>query len=188
MTKRVNVRNLGFKGRKVINVSKGGAKIKDVILNVREFHDQDSSAKNDDIEKIIFSIGTNDILNSRHGVSHLKRYLHELADSTKFLFPHATIVFQSCLPMRGFGSIAHNVLAFNNLLIDLTKVYANCVYLDCFKDFLTNDRNFCNDKLYYDYIHLNKHGIHVLTTWLKFVVNETSFDRIIDNLFGVKLH
>ena len=86
MTKRVNVRNLGFKGRKVINVSKGGAKIKDVILNVKEFHDQDSSAKNDDIEKIIFSIGSNDILNNRHGVSHLNAISTNLQILLNFFF------------------------------------------------------------------------------------------------------
>ena len=189
MTKRVNVKNLGFKGRSVINVSKGGAIIKDVLDNVMQFYDNDSAARKDDIEKVIFSIGTNDILNSRQGVNHLKRYLIELVETTKSLFPHAVIIFQSCLPIRSFGhEVAHNVLAFNFLLKDLTKVYANCVYMDCFKDFLTPDFRFCNDKLYHDWIHLNKYGIHVLSTWLKLVVNENSYDRIIDNLFGLKLN
>ena len=79
---------------------------------------------------------------------------------------------------------AGNVIEFNSILKDLC-VQNNCVYLVCFKDFLTYDRTFCNVDLYHDWLHLNNKGVGVLSTWLKHVVNENSFDRVIDNLFGL---
>ena len=83
-----------------------------------------------------------------------------------------------------YAYTASNVLNFNRIVKDVCA-QKNCVYLDCFKDFLTYDRNFCNSVLYHDWLHLNNRGVGVLSTWLKFVINENSFDRVIDNLLGL---
>ena len=100
MTKYVREKHLGSRGRKVINISQSGAKIKDIFHNVREFYSTHQAARSDDVEKIIFSFGTNDIKYSKFGVRHLKKLIDELVYMTKGLFPAAIILFQSCLPIR----------------------------------------------------------------------------------------
>ena len=185
MTKYVRTKQLGFRGRKVVNMSQSGAKIKDMKNIIRTFYEFDEAAMSNDIEKVIFSLGTNDVKYSKVGVRHLKGYLSELISFTKSLFPAAIVIFQCCLPIRCmYPYIARNVIEFNLILKDLCFLN-NCVYLDCFKDFLTFDRRFCNADLYHDWLHLNNKGVGVLSTWLKYVVNENSFDRVIDNLLGL---
>ena len=59
------------------------------------------------------------------------------------------------------------------------------VIIICFRDFLNFDLKFCNKELYHDWLHLNNRGVGVLSNWLKYVVNENSFDRIVNNLVGL---
>ena len=185
MTKFIRTNKLGFRGRKVINVSQSGAKIRDITENIQNFHKTHAAAEADDIEKIILSVGTNDIKHSRYGVRFLRKYLTDLIDTTKQLFPAAIIIIQCCLPIKCLYSyIAKNVLDFNNLLKDLC-LKNNCVFLDCFSDFLTRDFRSCNELLYHDWLHLNMRGVGLLSTWLKFVVNEHSFDRVVNNPLGI---
>ena len=54
MTKYVREKQLGFRGRKVINISHSGAKIKDIFLNGREFYSTHQGALNDDVRKNLF--------------------------------------------------------------------------------------------------------------------------------------
>ena len=169
----------------MINISQSGAKIKDIAANVREFYENDIAAKNNDVEKIIFSLGTNDIKFSRSGVNHLKKYITELINTTKNLFSHAIVMFQCCLPIKSiYPYVAANVVNFNSMLKDLCVDY-NCVYVDCFRDFLSQDRSQVHQDLYYDWLHLNSKGVGVLSIWLKVLVNQNSFDRVVDNLLGV---
>ena len=185
ITKYVRANQLGFRGRKVVNMSQSGAKIKDIKENVRTFYEINEAAKNDDIEKVIFSFGTNDIKFSKFGVRHLRGYISDLIDSTKSLFPAAIVLIQCCLPIRCMYSyIARNVIDFNLMLKEMCFSH-NCIYIDCFRNFLTKDLNFCNEGLYHDWLHLNNRGLGVLSTWLKFVVNENSFGRVVDNLLGL---
>ena len=134
---------------------------------------------------MIFSIGTNDVKYSKFGVQHLRKYMSDLIDYTKSLFPAAIVILQSCLPIRCiYPYIAKNVLDFNLILKELC-FSNNCVYIDCFKDFLTFDFSFCNRELYHDWLHLNNRGVGILSTWLRYVVNENSFSRVVDNLVGL---
>ena len=105
---------------------------------------------------------------------------------TKQLFPHATVLFQACLPIRCmYTYIAKNVVDFNRLLKELC-FKNNCIFIDCFKDFLTWDLRYANKDLYYDWLHLNNHGLGVLVSWIKHVVNRNYFDyRIVDKLNGL---
>ncbi len=185
MTKFIRPNKLGFRGRKVINVSHSGNKIRDIVENVREFYETNEAARANDIEKVIFSLGTNDIKHSKFGVKHLKRYLIDLINMTKDLFPAAIVLFQCCLPIKCvYPYTARNVLDFNALLKELC-LENNCVYIDCFDDFLTRDHIYRNNELYHDWLHLNNRGVGVLSTWLKFVINENSFDRIVSNMLGI---
>ena len=168
------------------NISESGAKIKDISNNVRRFYEDDLAAKNNDIEKVIFNLGTNDIKHARSGVLHLKKYLSDLINMTKELFPAAIILFQSCLPIKCvYSYIPRNVLDFNVMLRDLCLDY-NCVFVDCFRVFLSYSGVEVNNDLYHDWLHLNNRGVGVLSTWLKYLVNENSFDRVVDNLLGIK--
>ena len=186
ITKYVHTKNMGFRGRKLINVSESGAKIKDISNNVRKFYEDDLAAMNNDVEKVIFNLGTNDIKHARSGVFHLKKYLSDLINMTKELFPAAVILFQSCLPIKCvYSYIGRNVCDFNAMLRDLCLDH-NCVFVDCFRVFLSRSGSEVNANLYHDWLHLNNRGVGVLSTWLKFIVNENSFDRVVDNLLGIK--
>ena len=177
ITKNIDARKLGLKGRRVINISQSGAKIKHIKENVEYFHKINKSAY--DVEKIIFSLGTNDVKYSRRGVKHLKRYLIDLINRTKMLFPGAIIMFQCCLPIRNiYWYTAPNVLNFNNLLCSLCQDF-NCVYIDCFRDFLDEDGLDYNRYLFYDWLHLNDDGLGVLGSWLKAIINVNSYNYII---------
>ena len=180
ITKWIRAKNLGLKGRKVINVSNSGAKIRDLTNSLRDFYESNEEARADNIEKIIISIGTNDVKFGQHGVGHLKKYLLDLAHTAKELFPHAIVIFQSCLPIQiKYKYTVSNVLEFNSMLKNLCFEF-NFVYLDCFVEFLASDYNDFNKSLYSDWLHLNGKGLAILATWLKFVVNQNSFDRIIN--------
>ena len=105
---------------------------------------------------------------------------------TKELFPAAIILFQSCIPIKCvYSYIARNVLDFNAMLRDLCLDY-NCVFVDCFRVFLGHNGSEVNTDLYHDWLHLNNRGVGVLSTWLKFLVNQNSFDRVVDHLLGIK--
>ena len=81
--------------------------------------------------------------------------------------------------------IVKNVLDFNNLLKDLCLMN-NCVFLDCFSDFLTRDFRSCHSELYHDWLYLNiMKVVGLLSTWLNIVVNEHSFDMVVNNLLGI---
>ena len=180
ITKWIRAKNLGLQGRKVINLSKSGAKIRDITQSLREFFDSHEDSKSDNIDKIIVSIGTNDIKYSQHGVGHLRKFLIELANTAKDLFPHATLIFQSCLPIKvTYSYTVRNVLDFNSLLREIC-LSLDCVYLDCFNSFLSSDREDYNKYLYSDWLHLNGKGLAILAKWFKYVVNQSSFDKVVN--------
>ena len=167
-------------GRNLVNVSNRGAKIRDILIHVQDFHDTHEAA--DDIEKIIFSLGTNDIKFSRRGVNHLKHFVIELIDRTKYLFPGAIILFQCCLPIRNlYWYTASNVLDFNTMLKSLCYDL-NCVFVDCFHLFLSADRMDHNTSLFYDWLHLNWNGKGILGNWLTYVIKQNSYNFVLDRV------
>lgn len=177
ITKRLNPSQLSSPGRKVINVSQSGAKIKHVIENVEYFHKTNSMAG--DIEKIIINVGTNDIKFSRRGIQHLKRYLIDLILKCKSLFPSSMVIFQCCLPIRNlYYYTVSNVLEFNKLLCRLCNEY-NCIYVDCFRDFLDYEGTDQFKDLFHDWLHLNYEGLGVLAVWYKYIIKQDSFNEII---------
>lgn len=165
-------------GRKFVNFSQNGAKIKHISENVDYFYKTHKSAY--DVEKIIISLGTNDVKFSRRGVQHLKRYLIDLINKVKLLFPGSIIIFQCCLPIRNlYWYTVPNVVDFNSLLSSLCREY-NCIYLDCFKDFLTVDMEYQAPYLFRDWLHLNADGLGILGGWFKYIVNQDSFNSVVN--------
>lgn len=176
---RIAGNRLASRGRKVINVSQSGAKIKDMLHNMEYFHAQNPAAPH--VDKILFSLGTNDIKYSRHGVLHLKQIIINLISRAKELFPGCIILMHSCLPMRNlYGYTCPNVLNFNRLINNLCELY-NCMYVDCFRYFLSPDGYDYNRYLYYDWLHLNDVGLGVLARCLGAVVNRGSFNHVVSN-------
>ncbi len=117
------------------------------------------------VDRIMINIGTNDIkwLNGRrHSVGKKFRVpLCNLVRDLKFMFPVATIVFISVLPIRAFYNYtAKTVNAFNRLLFEVSRDLG-CIFFDCF---------YYNSNLFRDKWHLNDSGLRLLCRALKYVV------------------
>ena len=165
--------------RKFINMSKRGAKIHEIDQLIDDFYILDKSAN--DVEKVIFSFGTNDIKFETKGVLKFREPVVNLIKKAKLYFPDAIILIQCVLPMKNmYWYTAKNFLNFNHMLRGICHNY-NCVYIDCFADFLSKDRRNYNRELFYDPFHLNLWGHIVLRKWLSKVCNSPSFDRVVDS-------
>ena len=172
ITLNVDGNRLAYGGRKCVNVSQSGAKIMDISKMVENFYFTHPSSN--DVDKIIFSFGTNDIKYQKNGVYKFKKLILNLINKTKELFPHVTIFFQSVLPMKLQSYYtANNFLTFNRLLIDLC-MSERCSFIDCFYDFVSG--NDYNRLLYKDTLHLNKRGLGLLCRWLKHTINHQTFN------------
>ena len=182
MTNRLISSKLVSRGRKMINISQSGAKIKDILYNVEHFYYNNPAAA--DVEKIIFSFGTNDIKYSRHGILHLKQIVINLINKTKYMFPDSIILIQCCLPMRNlYWYTCSNVNSFNRLLSNICMDY-NCIFIDCFKYFLSRDDRDYNYDLYYDWLHLNDVGLGILSRCLSSVVNQNSYNHVFNHFWA----
>ena len=117
----LNEEKLGKFGRKkVINISKGGSKIKNVQDSIIKFHENNKDTCT--IEKVFLSVGTNDIRNAQHGIIHLKAPLIRLLKTTKLLFPVAKIYCQSLIPLPAWNkAIISNVWNMNNLIYNVCQ-------------------------------------------------------------------
>ena len=98
MTLGVDGDRLAYGGRKCINISESGAKIEDISRMLDNFYHTNSNVN--DVDKIIYSFGTNDIKFLKFGLHKLKRPIKEIIYKTKEYFPRASIFFQSVLPMK----------------------------------------------------------------------------------------
>lgn len=182
ITSRIDGPQLATRGRKVINISQSGAKIRDIKRNMEFFHANNSAAPY--VDKIVFSFGTNDIKYSRRGVLHLKQVIIDLVLTAKSLFPGCIILIQCCLPIKdAYWYTCNNVLSFNRLLSNICSNF-NCIYIDCFRYFLSPDGSDSNYHLYYDWLHLNNVGLGVLARCLSTVVNRRSYNHVF-NEFGL---
>ena len=170
-------KKLGERGRKCINVSKSGARISDISEMVDDFYNISNDV--DDIEKIIFSFGTNDIKHEKFGVAKFRQPVAKLIQKTKYYFPGATIFIQSTLPIRNTNQYcAPNFIGFNNILRDVCYKY-NCYYIDCFDQFVSPDGYDHDFRFFRDHYHLNKVGLGILCRLFKMLINNDSFNNTI---------
>ena len=170
---------MGRNGNKCINISQGGAKINDVKTNLSNFN---KANKEKVVDKLIFSLGTNDIRNIRD-VTVLEEPLEDLVKATKSMYPQAEIYAQSLLPIRlskgynlGNLEIVDKCYSFNRLLFKLCKKY-NIYYVDLFKQFLTPGKpgtRDIRDDLYIDQVHLSTRGVSVIARRFTYIVNKHS--------------
>lgn len=172
---RINVK----RDRKFVNISKRGAKIPDIDKLLDNFYLVNPSAN--DVDKIVFSFGTNDIKYETKGVKQFKEPIVKLIKKAKFYFPDAIILMQCTLPMRNtYWYTCSNFLGFNDILREVCCNY-NCVFIDCFSDFLSRDKFDHNSRLYNDPFHLNFWGRNILCKWLSKVCNSNSFNRVVES-------
>ena len=173
ITESVIGKRLARKGHHVINVSESGADIKMISEMVDDFALYDTAAN--DVEKVVLCFGTNDIKHSSRGVAHLKTPVFNLINKIKYCFPGATILVMSNLPMKNlYWYTCPNFLKFNDILQDVS-LKSNCYYIDCFKNFLSEDRYDYNKFLFRDPWHLNKRGLGILCSILKTAINYNSY-------------
>ena len=166
-----------------------------------DFHETNPAAN--DVEKLIFSFGTNDIKHLNHGVNSYGRHVSpesyslakrgiqnlrdpivQLIKKAKHYFPGACVFVQCTLPMRNlYWYTATNMIEFNSLLKSVCQSF-NCYFIDCFNRFLSHDMRDHNRNLFNGYLHLNRWGYNVLQKWLRMVVstNSNSFNTVIDSL------
>ena len=145
----------------VVNLCKRGAK----ICHLQDILDKHYTEENvnQNVDKIIVSVGTNDIQNNkRHTVGHLYTPMQKLLAKIKTYYPAATVYVQSLLPQKIVNSYTvSNVLGFNRLLLRLCA-QSKCYFIDLFTDFL-GENNHINPKLYrWDGIHLSNKGLSLL--------------------------
>ena len=80
----------------VLNLARGGNKIKDIELSIDDFKDNNNNRQYL-VDQVFVSVGTNDIRYCRNGVSHLKGELFGLMRKIKQSFPRAKLFLQSLL-------------------------------------------------------------------------------------------
>jgi len=178
ITEEVSGKRLGHKGRReVINCSESGATIDMISDMVDSFANFAPEAE--DIEKVVLCLGTNDIKNASRGVRHLTSPLFGLINKVKRYFPGAVVLVFSTLPMKNrYWFTCENFLNFNEILRNVCQK-TNCYYVDCFNNFLNQDKSDYNSALFRDPWHLNKKGLGVLCSILKAVINCNNFSSII---------
>ena len=169
-----------YKGR-VFNIAKGGAKIADVETAVEKYV---LDNPDDKVEKVIMSIGTNDIRYCSKGVSHLKGPLKKLFKKVKTLAPDAKVFVQSLLPLpfsdRDRYKISQNVNAFNNILYNCCS-YEHIYYMDVFDHFLNEWGSARSRELFptsLSDVHPNSRGMGKLAKFYIYVIHNRRFNPV----------
>ncbi len=182
ITTEVIGRRLGRKGRHVINMSESGATIPTINGMVEDFAHYDRDA--DLVDRVVLCFGTNDIKHARNGVDHLKNDVFRLIENIRQFFPGPIILVLSVLPMKNlYWYTATNFLRFNSILQDVC-FKTNSYYVDCFNNFLADDRYDYNHQLFKDDYHLNRKGLGILCSILKNVINFDCYSSIVRCEYG----
>ena len=178
ISERLCTRKLEKGRKKVLNLSKGGARIKHVENQLEKFYQEKGSEYN--VEIITVCVGTNDIRYcGENGVHHLKAPLKTLCNKIKFYFPHSKVFMQPILPQdihNRFTKI--NILNYNRLIHECCKT-ERFYYLNVFNDFLDN-HGYKNVKLFDKVIpvHPNPAGMGRLARHYINVIHNRQFNPL----------
>ena len=186
ITSRINpYRVVGKSATKFFNCSTSGDKIENAsdkvdMLYAGTLTDQGGNTvdgDNNDIQNIIFSVGTNDIRRKSNGVSSMFSPVKALLAKTRLLFPKATIYVQSLIPM-GFEHswTPRNVLEFNSILRRCVREVPKCAYIDVFNEFLDGSRRYPLQALFHDTLHPSHKGCSVLARAFIMITRGRNFD------------
>ena len=156
---RLDAEKLGKKRLTVKNIGKGGAKINAVIKQLQDFF---SSNPDVVVEKLIVSVGTNDLRNCYNGINHLMGPLKQLCSKIYELSPNSKVFFQSLLPLpikhsQDFQTNA-NICEFNMFVYD-NCCYMRYYYIDAYIPF-SNPRRWGQPDTRDDRLFESKYGIH----------------------------
>ena len=132
---RLDCDKLGRNKLKVVSVANGGAKIGHVIQQLEDFSRDCSSDVV--VDKVLLSVGTNNLRNCRNGVHHLRGHLKLLFGKVHTLFPTARVYFQSLIPLpcgKNDWVTNQNVMDFNSILMH-ECIYRKFFLMDAFGAF-----------------------------------------------------
>ena len=173
ITTRVEESRMKRGSRTLINLSKSGAKICDLIGLADKFC-IDQPGMLGRVDKIIINIGTNDVkwFNGKQFSVHKRCFnpLVSLVKNLKFKFPLAQITFVPMLPIRAvYNYTAKTVNDFNLVVLEVCRKFG-CMFFDCFGDFLSEDCRDYNSALFRDKWHPNKLGLGLLCRAIKSII------------------
>ena len=159
----------------VLNLSKGGNKIKDISSTIDSIPSQGIHF----IDQAIISVGINDIQSCRGRVQHFKDAYVNLIHKLKLMFPSIKIYVRCVLPVKIVNQFTViNITKFNKLLLHICKV-EHCHFINIFRDFLNPDGQFRNLSLYRNDIHLRQRGTGIIARKYIFIVNKNTFNPYI---------
>lgn len=120
---RLDTARLGRNVRVVESVAKGGAKIGHVIQQLEDYSRENSGVV---VEKLLISVGTNNLRNCHSGVEHLRKHFKSLCEKINELFPNSKVYFQSLIPLPCLNRYDWNT---NRNVMDFNKIIFNeCIY------------------------------------------------------------
>ena len=181
ITERVDPTLMSKGNRTVVNMSSSGANIDNIRQLASDFHYENPKSIHK-IDKIIISVGTNDVkwfnCYAKDMKRELKPKLVKLVQELKQLYPSAHISFHTVLPIKiVYKYTAASIHQFNNLLLEVCT-QNGCTFFDCFARFLDRQGVFYNSSLFRDNWHLNDIGLKVLCRALKFMVYGNLFNPL----------
>ena len=137
---RMDVKRLAKGRMEVDSVAEGGAKISKVIKQLEDYR---KDYPENEVLKIVVSVGTNDIRNCVNGIKHLSGPFKALCHTIRELYPNSRIYFQSLLPLPLKGL---NDWDTNKMVMDFNRMIWNeCTYrrfhfIDAFFPFIKFNR------------------------------------------------
>ena len=164
--------------KKVINIAKGGQQIRHVNNSINTFFSDNPDVI---VDKIILSIGTNDIRNCYRGINHLKGPVKHLFKNIKELSPKSKVYVQSLLPLPVIhNNVVHNVVRFNNMLLNCCA-FEHFYYMNVIPSFIDKWGMYRNNDLFNRSlrdVHPNKRGMGVLAKFYLFVIHNRTFNPL----------
>ena len=179
MTKHIDQKRLSSPNCKFVNISRSGAQLMprrirgnnqswvycEMLKNYAASHKADLH----EVDRVIFSIGTNDIKYFRDRFGNpgdlrifIKPIEYLIKLSRQYFGQSVNVYFHSVLPMRCMYTYTPaNFEGFNRMLRDICR-FNDCYFIDWFNMFLNRPGNDIDLSLYWDNIHLNRVGINML--------------------------
>ena len=175
---RMDTNKLGKNRVKVVNIAKGGQQIRHVKDSINNFFSDNPDIV---VDKIIISIGTNDIRHCFNGITHLKGPVKHLFRNIKELSPKSKVYVQSLLPLPVIHkNVINNVVGFNNMLLNCCQ-FEQFYYMNVIPSFIDRWGLYRNNDLFNSSIrdvHPNKRGMGVLAKFYLFVIHNKRFNPL----------
>ena len=151
--KRINPDNF-YRGKSTKIIAKSGAKIPDIERLVHDYNGDTNATC------IILQAWTNST--AHESVETCEKQAKDLIEATLNKFPHANIFISGVLP-RFWHDRANRVSAqLNSIFRRKCQLSERVSYIEQPPSFMRN--GILQEDLYWDEVHLNRHGLHILIT------------------------